>query len=76
MNEEAFGLSNEVSRISFIDQFIPAHTDNKYVGHSVVGGDQDNIVSIATHNRLDCPEVKCQWRQDFSHPSGTALGST
>lgn len=48
MNEDAFGLSDEVSRISFISQFIPAHIDHKYIGHGVIWGNQDNVVSIAT----------------------------
>ena len=75
MNEEAFGLSDDVPRISFIDQFISAHIDHKYVGHSVILGDQDNIFSIATCNRLDCPEVKCQRRRDFLSPIRNSPGA-
>ena len=36
---------------------------------------QDNVVSIAIFYRLDGPEIKSQWGQDFPHPFRPAHGA-
>lgn len=35
-----------------------------------------SVVIIATHYRLDGPEVECRWWRDFPHPSRPFLGPT
>jgi hypothetical protein len=34
------------------------------------------VIAIVTRNGLDGPEIESWWRQDFLHPSRTALGPT